>query len=259
VFAGTRGRGLQRRAGTGPWEQTLDPGGTITCVGVGGDGAVFAAYDGYDGLQRSRDNGTAWTQLPVLNGTVTALAFSPDGTVYAGAVYISTSTDGGDRWYDKHWFSYRSTVQSLAVNSIDSGATWMPFNAGLGDLSVRALAVDPDGFLYAGTARGVYRSAVTTTRAEAPASAPAAFELLQNYPNPFTAATSISIALPERCSVSLTVHDALGRQVAVLADGMLEAGTHVRRWNGAALPAGVYFCRLQAGSHTDVKALSLRR
>ena len=88
---------------------------------------------------------------------------------------------------------------------------------------------------------------------------PTHFSLDQNYPNPFNPATSISFSLPSKSFVSLKVFDALGREVSILLADELPAGTYERQWNAAALPSGVYFYRLQAGSFTETKKLLFLR
>ncbi|MBU0692027.1 T9SS type A sorting domain-containing protein [bacterium] len=74
------------------------------------------------------------------------------------------------------------------------------------------------------------------------------YELGPNFPNPFNPSTTIQFNLSEPALVSLTVHDVLGRQVAALINhGRMNAGTQFVTFDGAGLPSGVYFCRLQAG------------
>jgi hypothetical protein len=43
------------------------------------------------------------------------------------------------------------------------------------------------------------------------------------------------------------VYDVLGREVAVLADEYLRAGSYERVFGSADLPSGVYFYKLKAG------------
>jgi enediyne biosynthesis protein E4 len=74
---------------------------------------------------------------------------------------------------------------------------------------------------------------------------------LGGTPNPFRDATSLRYVLPAAGPVRLTVHDVAGRRVAVLEDGVREAGGHVVAWDGLVggkrAGAGVYFVRLTAG------------
>ncbi len=84
---------------------------------------------------------------------------------------------------------------------------------------------------------------------------PVTLRLHQNYPNPFNPTTVISFDLPIAMPVTLHVTDALGRDVAVLADHvMLEAGTHSLNFDAAGIPSGVYLYSLK----TDDTVLSRR-
>lgn len=87
----------------------------------------------------------------------------------------------------------------------------------------------------------------TTDAPDRRAELPARFELQQNYPNPFNPSTLIQFALPRAAEVQLTVYDALGREVRVLADGRRPAGTHTIRFDGRNLSSGLYFYRIRAG------------
>jgi hypothetical protein len=92
---------------------------------------------------------------------------------------------------------------------------------------------------------------------EGGAPAPAAFVLDPNYPNPFNPVTSISFSLPQAGQVRLTVFDLLGRAVAVLADGEAGSGVHRVAFNGAGLPSGVYFYRLESAGRVIARKMVL--
>jgi len=104
-----------------------------------------------------------------------------------------------------------------------------------------------------------WRFGTATTGIESAGETPREFQLHQNYPNPFNPATVIRFALPESRRVRLTVHDLLGREVAVLKEGVTGAGTHAVEWNAAAMPSGVYFYRIQAGEFSATRKLVLVR
>jgi hypothetical protein len=76
----------------------------------------------------------------------------------------------------------------------------------------------------------------------------ATIQLGQNHPNPFPDETSIPFFLPERASVTLVVHDVMGREVMRLVDGDLPAGFHERQFDGNALPPGIYIVNLTDGT-----------
>ena len=44
--------------------------------------------------------------------------------------------------------------------------------------------------------------------------------------------------------MSLIVYDVLGREVATLVKGQIDAGYHAATWNAASMASGVYFARL---------------
>ena len=86
---------------------------------------------------------------------------------------------------------------------------------------------------------------------------PTSFSLQPAYPNPFNPSTTIRFSLPERAYVELKVFDRLGREVARLVDGTIEAGRHEVLFNAPALPSGVYFARFSAGGFAQTQRLTL--
>jgi flagellar hook assembly protein FlgD len=93
---------------------------------------------------------------------------------------------------------------------------------------------------------------------------PAEAGLDQNYPNPFNPTTTIRFALAEPARVRLTVLNVRGQQVAVLADGLYNAGPHTLQWDGRdatgrAAASGIYFCRLEAAGKVLSKKMTLIR
>jgi flagellar hook assembly protein FlgD len=81
--------------------------------------------------------------------------------------------------------------------------------------------------------------------------APRALELGGVAPNPMTASTAVSWALPRAEAVRLVVMDLAGRRVRTLVEGLSPAGRHVDRWDardqsGRSVASGVYFVVLEA-------------
>jgi hypothetical protein len=104
-----------------------------------------------------------------------------------------------------------------------------------------------------------FNTLITSVDHTVSAGTPAGFALAQNYPNPFNPTTNIMIVLPVQSRVRLSVLDVLGREVSILLADELGAGTYTRQWNASAMPSGMYFYRLQAGSFTETKKLLLVR
>jgi hypothetical protein len=84
-------------------------------------------------------------------------------------------------------------------------------------------------------------------------------QLSQNYPNPFNAQTQINYAIPKAGHVSLSVFNLLGQEVAILFDGIQNAGEYSIVWNAADMPSGIYFARLEAQEKSNnIKMILLK-
>jgi len=77
---------------------------------------------------------------------------------------------------------------------------------------------------------------------------PVEFALNQAYPNPFNPTTTVSVSLPIASELSVTVVNVMGQQVATLADGKLNAGTHNFVFDASNLASGLYFIQAVSGS-----------
>jgi hypothetical protein len=86
---------------------------------------------------------------------------------------------------------------------------------------------------------------------------PERFTLSQNYPNPFNPSTNISYALPQSQNVRLSVFNVLGQEVAVLVNGVQDAGVHNVTFDGKGLTSGVYFYRLQSNENVATLKMML--
>ncbi len=101
-------------------------------------------------------------------------------------------------------------------------------------------------------------SIITTDVPAPPQTLPTKIELGDAYPNPFNPSTTLPLELNVRAQVSLRIYDILGREVATVFDGALDAGRHNLIWN-AQSPSGLYFAVLQANSVRQIRKLLLLR
>ena len=102
----------------------------------------------------------------------------------------------------------------------------------------------------------------TKVRATVQNELPTEFALQQNYPNPFNPSTTVSYALPAASEVRIAVYNVLGEQVALVSDGVQEAGFYTVQWNGTDsrgqhVTSGVYFLTMRAGEFTAMKKMML--
>lgn len=88
---------------------------------------------------------------------------------------------------------------------------------------------------------------------------PSRYVLNQNYPNPFNPSTNFTYQISKTGFVSLKIYDVLGREVATLANEVKQAGSYSATWNAARVGSGIYFCKMQSGSFSDVKKLILMK
>jgi len=85
------------------------------------------------------------------------------------------------------------------------------------------------------------------------------FALSQNYPNPFNPTTNINFNLDKAGLVSLKVYNILGTEVASLVNEFKSAGSYSVPFNAANLTSGVYLYKLQVGSQSLTKKLTLMK
>ena len=85
---------------------------------------------------------------------------------------------------------------------------------------------------------------------------PTEFSLSQNYPNPFNPTTNIELSLPTASDYTLAVYNIIGQQVAVF-EGYAEAGIVTITWDASEQASGVYLYRVEAGSFTATRKMTL--
>jgi photosystem II stability/assembly factor-like uncharacterized protein len=186
------------------------------------DGSIFIA--GTQGLVlRSSTLGLSWEMQrietrPALNGISFGSATTGVAVGELGALFVTT--DGGANWLSQ------SDVTRTGLNAVQMHD------------GHNGTIVGNMGVILRTTTGGV------SWVRDAPHLAVQQY-LGQNYPNPVSSETTIPFTLLSAGHASLSVHDMLGRRVALLADTFLEAGEHFTEFNAAALPPGMYVCVLR--------------
>lgn len=198
-----------------------------------GPGSEISVGDDGWGFFKSTDGGFSWLQLNngLSNHYVWALAVTNEGLIFAGL-----ASDG-------------------ICRSTNGGAQWDSINTGLGtSRRIYSLFVGPNGYLFAGTISGLFRSTQPVTGVgEELNSVVRQYALLQNFPNPFNPSTTIRYALPRATHVRLAVYDLLGREVATLVNGVLQPGNYDITWDAEGFASGVYLYRVHAGNFVSTK------
>jgi len=125
------------------------------------------------------------------------------------------------------------------------------------------VAIESESYMIGGTDDYIYCNAPDASQAmSTPAMASVEAEALTlgvPYPNPVRAQATVAFELPESGAVRLAVYDLLGREAAVLAEGVQPAGAHTARVDASRLASGVYLVRLDAAGQTLTHQLTVVR
>jgi len=209
-------------------------GNPINAIHSSSVGTIFTG--GFDGIFRSTDDGLTWVQV---SGTIPFYVTQVQSIISTKSNIILAGTDNG------------------VCYSIDNGSNWLDF--GLRSYSIRALAIDSSGFVYAGTDSGiVFRSTQSVTSVSIKAAyLPGSFALGQNYPNPFNPATVIQYSVPVPGFVTLTLFNVVGEKIQILVSENMEPGKYNVKFDGGRLPSGIYFYRLKEGFYVATRKMVL--
>lgn len=137
----------------------------------------------------------------------------------------------------------------------DGGTTWTQQPSGVA-AAFNAVHVPTSEEGWAVGDAGVIVPFTMGTTATASEVAPTGFHLEPAYPNPFNPSTHLRFSLDAPGPVRFAVHDALGREVALLVDAPLTAGAHEVVFDAGRLPSGLYLARLTAGAQTQTRTLT---
>jgi hypothetical protein len=91
---------------------------------------------------------------------------------------------------------------------------------------------------------------------------PATDIILSTYPNPFRDEMTVRISLPQPGYASATIFDTVGRQIRVLAEGLMPSGTHDFNWDsrdhaGQRVATGLYIVHVKS-DHAAAAATVVR-
>jgi hypothetical protein len=147
----------------------------------------------------------------------------------------------GQNWWDTDYLGIDQGPIILMIENYRTEGVW---NRMMANTDVR---------------RGLHRAGFNVSVGIADGGDRPPFMLLQNAPNPFRTASTITYRLGSRAPVRLVLYDAAGRRVRTLFDGYQDPGDHQVRLSGEGLPGGVYFYRLDAEGITSARKAILIR
>lgn len=268
--------------------------GTITTIAVApSDGDVLYAGTDDGRVWVTENGGGNWTRIDagLPERWVTRVAVDPNDAQVAyvsfsglrwdeDAGHVHRTDDAGGSWQDVTGNLPTAPVSVVLVDPDDSarlyagtdvgvytsvqpGGNWSTLAPGLPRSPVLDLKLHaPTRKLVAGThGRSMFALELDELTA-APAASVARARLLPNHPNPFNPSTTLRFSLERESAVRLSIHDANGRERALLIEERRGPGEHRLVWSGRdakgeALPSGVYFARLRADGATASRKMIL--
>jgi hypothetical protein len=93
---------------------------------------------------------------------------------------------------------------------------------------------------------------------------PKAYNLAQNFPNPFNPVTTIRFDVKDRGHVSLKIYNVAGQLVKTLVDEVKDASSYAIHWDGTnnigtEVASGVYFYEMESGNFRKTMKMVLLR
>ena len=231
------------------------------------------------------------------NPNIYLIRSTDDGSSWSNPVKVNQDNSGHDHWnqwmtvddltgavyvmyYDSRRFPANDSAEIFMSSSTDGGQTFddvlisdaafLPsaipgFFAGyMGDYNVISALNNCVWLAWNDNRTGVHqayaaRVAIITSVQREEDQVPSSLLLEQNYPNPFNPTTAISYQLPTSNYVSLEIFDVLGREVAMLVNGLEQAGSYTVSWEAANMPSGIYYYRLTAGNFSETRKMILMK
>jgi photosystem II stability/assembly factor-like uncharacterized protein len=238
----------------GAWEEITAglPARYVTCVAADPSDpqTIYVTHSGFGEdlhdprVYRSTNRGDTWTPIAgnLPDAPVNDLIVDPQaaGTLYAGTdLGVFVTRNLGQTWTALGGYMPIQPVWDLVLH--ESTRQLFAFTHGRSvwmlDLGSVPLGVPP-----------------STSTSRLSLSAPS--------PNPARSAARLEMALASSAQVDVSVFDAAGRRIRVLAHGRLAEGRHPLAWDarderGSRARAGVYFVRASDGSETRTERIVL--
>ena len=211
---------------------------------------------------------------PIALSTCSFIAFDPfdevvtytlgtTGTVDPGQSYVLATMNGDQSFGQSDVLADNPGAFALIEGTSTVGAS---VESVLGRV-VAAVVYDRDRNVFGSVGGGATEAdqaafaaalASIVTGATPTEDAPSALSMTV-APNPISVSGRVMWALPAATDVRVTLYDALGREVAVLAEGAYGIGNHTADLPASALPAGVYVVRAVLGTEARTMRVTVVR
>lgn len=238
---------------------------------------------------RTTDKGYTWETLQVPGSTKNHFIFPAFKDENRGIVVVwswaepvsilKETTDGGKSWKDIPGpyggcipvnISYIPGTESTYVivgdknvngytkcsaYTVDGGKTWI--NIDNKNYCYLVFSNSDIGWCTSWTTNKFYKFAGTLTLQSEFDRQLFEYSLEQNYPNPYNPSTTILYSVKERGNVRISIHNAIGEEIATLINEEKNPGDYQITFNANSLSSGIYFYSIEAGNYTAVRKMIL--
>ncbi len=212
------------------------------------EGVIFASglYYGLDVF----DEPMQWmARIFRLNFTSLASGYPPEA-VESSALFLASRK----RELLRAFRFAQAPIEYLPSN----GSTWRQFPVLPSKSAVVVGFAANNNNIFVGTNSGLFvLNAVSTSVRETASTLGAIMHTA--YPSPFSDDVTIECLFPLQTRLRLSIHNALGQEIAILHDGVISSGKSTFRWNAHGFPQGVYWYRLANGAAMQTGKIILMR
>ncbi|MCD4773799.1 MAG: T9SS type A sorting domain-containing protein [Bacteroidales bacterium] len=207
--------------------------------------------------ERSEEFFVTWNDSP--DGNRFVYNFAPDIKGWSYNITTGVNTDpvcftcGTTLPYEHYW--YIAASEYAFYNSVDTTFTVPMVNAVTIDdfYSNSSASADPIHVQYVD---GITFDAIVPISVGVDEfSGQSNISVSQNFPNPFTNTSIVSVNLTKAADLSLEVFNLTGQKVYEVSNGHSNAGTHNLVINAENLSSGIYFYTVNAGNNAITKKM----
>ena len=226
-----------------------------------------------DGLYATPDQSTEmnrnfkWKMAPFLTDWPSSLFLSQDGVAIESVGLDFLRSEPTLTWVRGNVDNYLH--EASQAGAPPSGIFYDPEGDGtrLASLGVHEHWNNPTDKAYTrnmGTGEGIELVKLGPASGFDQREQPSSFSMMGNYPNPFNGSTTVVFNREKSGKARLCVFNSRGQRIIVLKDGYCPSGRNELIWNGrngdgAEVPSGLYWARLETEGRTEVHKMALAR
>ncbi|MEO8665811.1 MAG: T9SS type A sorting domain-containing protein, partial [Ignavibacteria bacterium] len=263
------------------WIQSVLPvdASYVSSVACDGSSSVYAAVYGEsssnNGLYKSTNSGVVFFNTNSTNSDIDLLAVKGNNVHRSNGFGSSVSLDSGNSWYGNfipcggiftysilNNFIFAGNCEGMFISK-NQGLNWSEVNTGFPSCPnpiINATCTNNRFIFAAAENEGIWRRPLSdfgiTTIIRDPAGW-SGYNLSQNFPNPFNPVTKINFTIRTKGIVVLKIYDVTGKEVAVLLNEEMGAGSHDVDFDGSSFSSGIYIYKIISEDFTKTKSMLL--